>query len=313
MADALCSLPLIAALLARCAPPPPLATGYVDGEYVQAAPLATARIAEVMVRRGDVLRAGQVLARMDTADAQGTLDGAEARLLRAQSELADLSQGSRPEELAALEAAVTAARTAAEQARDDAAREESLSARGVSSRSQSETLRAAADVASAQLAQAEARLAAARLPARADRIAAARAAVAEAEAARDTARWQLDQRSIRADAPGIVSDNIREPGEIAGPAAPVVSWLPDGAVRLRVYVPEPALSSVSVGTRLAVSCDGCAPQTARVTWIADMAEFTPPVIYSRESRQKLVYMVEAAPEAPSTLKPGQIVEVRTAP
>ena len=92
-----------------------------------------------------------------------------------------------------------------------------------------------------------------------------------------------------------------------------MSWLPDGAVRLRVYVPEPALSSVSVGTRLAVSCDGCAPQTARVTWIADMAEFTPPVIYSRESRQKLVYMVEAAPEAPSTLKPGQIVEVRTAP
>lgn len=222
MVDALCSLPLIATLLARCAPPPPLATGYVEGEYVQAAPLATARIAEVMVRRGDVLRAGQVLARMDTADAQGTLDGAEARLLRAQSELADLTHGSRPEELAALEAAVTAARTAAAQAKDDAARAERLSARGASSRAQSDTLRTAADVAAARLAESEARLAAARLPGRADRIAAARAAVAEAEAARDTARWQLDQRSIRADAPGIVSDLIREPGEIAGPAAPVL-------------------------------------------------------------------------------------------
>ena len=56
---------------------------------------------------------------------------------------------------------------------------------------------------------------------------------------------------------------------------------------------------------VAVQGDGCAPQAARITWIADRAEFTPPVIYSREARQKLVYMVEAAPEAPSTLKPGQ--------
>ena len=73
----LCSIPFAVSLFSSCAAPAPLAVGYVEGEYVQAAPLATARIAEVMVRRGDVLRAGQVLARMDTADAQGTLDGAE--------------------------------------------------------------------------------------------------------------------------------------------------------------------------------------------------------------------------------------------
>lgn len=313
MADLLCALPLISALLARCGPPPPLATGYVEGDYVQAAPLVTARIDEIAVRRGDGVQAGQLLARVETSDAQGALDAAAARLQRTESELADLTHGSRPEELAALSAAVTAARSAASRATGDADREARLRARGVASQAQSDTLRAAADVAQATVAEAEARLEAARLPARADRIDAARAAVAEAAAARDTARWQLDQRSVRAARAGVVTDIIRNPGEIAGPSAPIISYLPDGAVRLRVYVPEPALAALAVGTRLAVACDGCGPLTARVTWISDRAEFTPPVIYSREARQKLVYMVEAVPEPPATLKPGQIVEVRVAP
>lgn len=313
MADLLCALPLISALLARCGPPPPLATGYVEGDYVQVAPLVPARISALEVQRGDVVRAGQVLARVETADARAALDAAEARLKRAESELADLTHGSRPAELAALEAATTAARTRAARATGDAEREERLSARGVSSAAQSATLRAAADVAVAALAEAEARLEVARLPARPDRIEAARAQLAETRAARDTAQWQLDQRAMRAEGPGIITDIIRSPGEIAGPSAPVLTYLAEGALRLRVFVPEPALASVSVGTRLEVSCDGCGPITARITWVSDRAEFTPPVIYSRETRQKLVYMVEAAPEPASALKPGQIVDVRVAP
>lgn len=313
MADFFCTLPLIAALIGACGPPPPLATGYVEGEYVQVAPLVSARVGSVAVRRGDVVTARQVLAQVETADAAAALAAAEARLQRADSELADLTHGSRPEELAALAAAVTAARADAARATADADREDALQARGVSSAAHAATLRAAAHVARAAVAEAEARLEAARLPARADRIAAARAAVAEARAARDTSRWQLDQRSLRAEGAGVITDIIRNPGEIAGPSAPVLSYLPDGAVTLRLFLPQAALASVSVGTRLAVECDGCDTVTARVTWIADRAEFTPPVIYSREARQKLVYMIEALPEPGDALKPGQIVEVRLAP
>lgn len=313
MVDFLCALPLISALMVRCAPPPPLATGYVEGDYVQVAPLVTARISEVAVRRGDLVTAGQILAQVETADAAAALDAAEAGLQRAESELADLTHGSRPEELAALEASLAAARANAASTAEDADREDRLRARGVSSQAQSATLRALANVAQAAVAEGEARLEAARLPARADRIEAARAAVAEARAARDNSRWQLDQRSIRAEGAGVISDIIRNPGDVAGPSAPVLTYLPDGAVRLRVFLPEPALSSVSVGTRLVVDCDGCDQLSARVTWIADRAEFTPPVIYSRETRQKLVYMVEAEPDLPGALKPGQIVEVRISP
>lgn len=313
MADLICMIPLISALMARCGPPLPLATGYVEGDYVQVAPLAAGRINEITVRRGDPVAAGQVLARIENTDAQGTFDASEAHLQQAEAELADLTHGSRPEELAALEAAVAAARASAARAHEDATREQQLSARGAAPRAQSDSLRAAADVADATLAEAEARLEAARLPARPDRIEAARAAVAASRAARDTSRWQLDQRSVRAEGAGVVTDIIRNPGEIAGPSAPILSYLPDGAVRLRVFVPEPDLSSLAVGARLAVACDGCVPLTARVTWISDRAEFTPPVIYSREARQKLVYMVEAVPEGEAPLKPGQIVEVRPAP
>lgn len=313
MADFLCTVPVIAAMLGFCAPPPPLATGYVEGEFVQVAPLVTARIEALAVRRGDRIEPGQLLAAVEDEDAGIAVASAEAAVQRAKAELADLQEGSRPEEIAALEAAVAAARANAERTTREADRQTRLSEQRVTSQAQLEAARGAADMAVAAVAEAEARLETARLPARGQRIAAARAAVAQAEAALEASRWQLAQRRLRANAPGTVTDILRHPGEVAGPSAPVLSWLPDGAVKLRVFLAEGALSSVAVGTRLAVECDGCRPLEARVTWIADRAEFTPPVIYSREARQKLVYMVEAVPIGDAALKPGQIVEVRPSP
>ena len=73
--------------------------------------------------------------------------------------------------------------------------------------------------------------------------------------------------------------------------------LPDGAVKLRLYLPEESFSAVAVGSLLDVHCDGCQPGlTARVSYVSPDPEFTPPVIYSLETRQKLVFLVEARPE-----------------
>jgi HlyD family secretion protein len=81
-------------------------------------------------------------------------------------------------------------------------------------------------------------------------------------------------------------------------------------VKLRLYIPEAAYAKVSVGDLLEVGCDGCASGLrARISYVADQPEFTPPVIYSLESRQKLVYLIEARPEGEHALKPGQIVNV----
>ncbi len=306
----LCSVPLIASLFSACTPAPPFATGYVEGEYVLVAPVATAEVAAIPVRRGDRVAAGAILVEMEREDAEIALAESRAALARAESELANLKEGRRPEEIRVLEAALTSARAEAAERDRAAERLARLAARGAATEAQRDDAATAAEVAHARVAQAEADLAVARLPARAQQIAAAKATVEGAEAALARAEWTLDKRRLTAPAPGLVADVIRTPGEIAGPSAPILSLLPDGAVKLRLYVPETLVSAVHPGGRLDIRCDGC-PGTAAatVTYVSDRAEFTPPVIYSRENRQKLVYLVEAAPDDGAGLKPGQIVDV----
>ena len=90
----------------------------------------------------------------------------------------------------------------------------------------------------------------------------------------------------------------------------MVSLLPPENVKVRFFVPEPRLGAVEVGGKVQVSCDACAPGlTALISYISPEAEYTPPVIYSREMRAKLVYLVEAKPRQPTALRPGQPVDV----
>lgn len=306
----LCALPLAAALFSACAAPPPFATGYVEGEFTLVAPVATAQIREVRVARGDRVPAGTVLVEMERRDAEIALAEAEAVLAQARSHLADLREGKRPEEIRVIEAALTSAVAQANEARRQRERMTNLAARGVVTDAQRDDAITAAEVAEARVAEIEADLAVARLPARPEAIAEAEAAVDGARAARDRAEWNQDQRTLTLDAPVVVFDVIRTPGEIAGPSAPVLSVLGEGAVKLRLYIPETAFPAVGIGTLLELRCDGCTDGLkARVTYVADKAEFTPPVIYSLENRQKLVYLVEARPLEQGDLKPGQIVDV----
>jgi HlyD family secretion protein len=135
-----------------------------------------------------------------------------------------------------------------------------------------------------------------------------------AEAAERQAAWRLDKRTITAPVGGEVTDVFRRVGELAGPNAPVVSILPAGGYKLVAFVGEPSLATLDLGDRLAVHCDACPDDlTATISFISDGPEFTPPVIYSVENRQKLVYRIEARLD-PGTrlLRPGQIVDVSTA-
>ena len=98
-------------------------------------------------------------------------------------------------------------------------------------------------------------------------------------------------------------------GERVVANAPVMVLLPDGALKLRFYVPQPRLAQVRVGSTVAVTCDGCpANLRATVSFVSPQAEYTPPVIYSRDNRAKLVFLVEAR-AANQALKPGQPVDV----
>lgn len=310
----ICSIPYVALLVGACAPAAPLAVGYVEGDYVLLAPIDVAQVREVSVRRGERVEAGAPIAALEAADAAIAVAQAEAALAQAEAQLADLRIGKRPEEIAVLEATQRSAMAQSEEAKRVLSRVSDLFKRGIASQAQFDEATMQVEVAEAAIGQAEANLAVAGLPARVEAIRAAESQVKQARAALDTASWKLDQRSIAAPASGRINDVIRNPGDIAGPTAPVASMLPDGAVKLRVYVPEASFSQVEVGEVLKVNCDGCRPGlTARVSYVSPDPEFTPPVIYSLETRQKLVYLVEARPEGDGgSLQPGQIVDVELA-
>lgn len=308
----LCAIPVISGLFGACAPSAPLATGYVEGDYVLIAPVETARVVSLDVARGDRFSDGQALVHLERQDAEIAVAQAKAARAQASSQLADLKQGKRAEEIAMIEASLNSARAQLAEAKRKLARASDLKSRGIASQADLDAASTNQELAEAKVAELEANLAASRLPARADQIKAAEAALEQANAALDNAKWRLDNRVLEAPADGTVSDIVRNPGEVSGPAAPVLTVLPDGAVKLKLYVPEKSRSSIEPGTRLTVRCDGCGGGlTATVNYVAPDPEFTPPVIYSLENRQKLVYLVEARPddEGRHVLQPGQIVDV----
>lgn len=311
MSGFLCAVPFIATLNWACPAPAPFAVGYVEGQYVLIAPVDTATIETLNVARGDMITANQPLAQLERRDAEIAVASAVASLANAESELANLNQGRRPEEIAVVEAGLASAQAQVAEAERILQRQSELLNRGISAQAEFDVASTNVLLANAKVEEFEADLAVANLPARPDVIKAAEAVVDQARAGLEQARWRLDKRTLSIGASGQVFDIIRNVGELAGPQAPVLSVLPEGAVKLRVYVPEPSLSHISVGDVIRVNCDNCDELAqAKISYISDHPEFTPPVIYGRDSRQKLVFLVEAEPLAgAAALVPGQIVDV----
>lgn len=304
-----CSIPVLANLLS-CGVNPPLAVGYVEGEYVLLAPIEVAQVETMLVRRGERVEAGQTLARFESRDASIAVAQAEAGVAVARAQLADLKVGKRPEEIGVLAATLDSHRAQAQLSRRTLDRTQDLFRRGTATQAQLDQARTQVEVDEAMIGQAEANLAVARLPARPETIRAAENQLRQAEQTLEEARWRLSKRVLVAPSAGRVDDVIRDPGDIAGPSAPVLSLLPEGAVKLKVYVPEADFAKVKPGAGLTVRCDACGEGlTAEVSYVSPEPEFTPPVIYSLETRQKLVYLVEARPAASTALQPGQIVDV----
>ena len=307
----ICTLPFVASLFSACAVPLPLASGYVEGQFVLLAPVEIAQIESIELSRGDRFGEGDVLVHLEQRDAEIAVATARAGIAQATNTLQNISHGRRPEEIAVIEASLQSAKLQAEDASREYDRQKALFDRGVIAKAKLDLATTQKDVSAARVSELNANLAVAKLPARPEEIAVANATVEQAEAALENAEWRLSKRSLTATSEGVVFDIIRNKGEIAGPQAPVLSLLPDGAVSLQVYVPQTNIAGLSVGSILSVDCDGCPDNlSAEITYIANEPEFTPPVIYSLENRQKLVFLVEAKPlEHSFRLKPGQIVSV----
>jgi HlyD family secretion protein len=132
----------------------------------------------------------------------------------------------------------------------------------------------------------------------------------EAEARLNSAKTRLARRKVASPATGTIQQIYFRPGEMVPAGRPVVALLPPGNVKIRFFVAEAVLPTISLGDTVTVRCDGCAPDlAARVSFISRTAEYTPPVIYSLEERAKLVFLIEARPQHPENLRVGQPVSV----
>jgi HlyD family secretion protein len=286
--------------------------GYVEGTYVYLSAESSGRVVARPAQAGARVNQGDVIFALDDSDQKEAVAGADARLAQAKAQLANLKTGKRDEEIAVLAATLSAARTALVSATDDYNRKLVLQQKGVVSQSVVDDAKAKRDSAQAQADAAERQLLVAKLPARPEEIDAAERNVAAQDAALAQARIQLDRRLIKAPAAALVEETFYEPGELVAAGRPVVSLLPDVNRKVRFFVPERQLASVAPGKQISVGCDGC-PEglKAEVEFIATAAEFTPPIIYSTDSREKLVFRVDARPLGDTTaLKVGQPLDIR---
>ena len=284
-------------------------SGYIEGEPLYLAAPVAGTVTAMYVARGDEVQAGAPLFAVDPQQSADAVRQAEAALAEARAQAIDARKGQRPSEIGVLSANLAAAEARSRDAQIQYRRTTELAAAGVASRQQLDDARAAAQQATAQVAAAQRQRETATLGARPDQVSAADARVRQAEAALSSAQARLAQVAPAAPAAARVEDVFFQRGEWAPANQPILSLLPDERIYVRFFAPERTLAAYRPGRVVRFSCDGCRQGlTARIVYVSPRPEFTPPVIYSRETRDRLVYLVEARPSV--RLNPGQPVDVQ---
>lgn len=286
--------------------------GYAEGEYILMGLPGSGNLEALYVRRGDSVTAGQPLFELEKTGEEADLQAAEGRLEEALAFRDNLLKGLRDSEIDEILGQKEQAEADLVLARQTLERQKALFAEGHVSEQRVDDARAVYDKAKGRVDELEARLVTARLPAREDEIRRANAAIGAARAGADAARYRLSKRQAAAPEDAFVFDTFYRVGEFVQANKAVVSLLPEKNVKIRFFVAEADLAGMKLGQKITVHCDGCGEGVAaRVTYISPDAEFTPPVIYSEDARQKLVYLIEAYPDDPAgfPLKPGQPLEI----
>src|SRR5512139_1425955 len=277
------------------APPPNELTlhGNVDIRQVELAFNASGRIGQVLGQEGDRVKAGQLLASLDTERLRLSLAQAEAQTAAQRQVVARYLAGSRPEEIHQARAQRDAARVAVVDAAAYYQRQADLVARHFISRQQADSAQFALDKARDQLKAAEASLRLAELGPRKEDIAAAQAALAANEAAEAVIKRDLQEGELHAPSDGVIENRILQPGDMASPQKPVFTLALTDPLWVRAYLPETQLGKIHPGMAAEVLTDSFPGKRypAWVGFISPSAQFTPKSVETREVRTSLVYQV----------------------
>jgi HlyD family secretion protein len=287
--------------------------GYVEGEYVRVGAPFAGTLEKLSVRRGEQVAVGTPLFGLEQENELAARRQAEQQLHSAEARLANLKTGKREPEVETVNEQLRQAVASRDLSSANLKRQEALFKSGFISSAALDDVRTKLRADEAHVAELRASLATMnQSTGRPDEIRAAEGDAKAAQEALAQADWKLSQRAIESTVAGRVNDTYYVVGDFVPAGSPVVSLLPPGNVKLRFYAPEPMLGRLKAGQTVSFSCDGCgAPMNATISFIADRAEFTPPVLFSKENRAKLVFLVEARPPADvaARLNPGQPVDV----
>lgn len=302
-------------VLAACqeSPPPVAWSGYAEGDHLYVSAPIAGTLVQVPAQPGQSVAAGAVLFQLEDALSQASLAEAQARVTSAQAQARNGLSGRRVPERAQVQAQLDQALAAAERARADWQRQQMLVAQGFVSAARAEEAETAWHQAQARVLEGRAAVRSAEQPsARPEELSAAQANAEAAVQGLAQAAWRQQQTRQLAPAAGVVTETFFRVGEYVQAGQPVLALLPPTHRKARFYVSERQLGALALGQPVRVRCDGCgADIPARISHIAPQAEYTPPVIYSNAQRAKLVFRVEARPDAAQAarLHPGQPLEV----
>ena len=284
--------------------------GYVEDDYVYAAAPSAGTITQIAVAEGQQVKTGDVLFTLDSKQQQSSYDAAKAQADAAQATLANLQTGSRPEEIQVTQAQLAKSQSDLALARQTLTRTLDLFRKGNASQSDLDTANSGVTSAQSAVDTLRAQIAVANLPARSQQVAAAQAQVTAAQAQASMAQAVLADRTVAAPEAGRIERLFFKTGEVAGAGVPVLSMSGADAMKVEFYVNEADRPQFALGQQVSITCDGCASGlTATISFFASDPQFTPPIIYSRDERSRLVFLTEAVMDQQAGILPGQPVSI----
>jgi membrane fusion protein YbhG len=282
------------------------ASGHIEATQVRLAAKVGGSLLEAPLQEGDTVHAGDLVARLDTADAEHELARARAEAEAADARLRLLLKGTRVEDLNRAEQQLAQAQAELDSANRDLERLEGLAKRGTATEKARDDARTRKEVAQRQVSGLRAELDKLTAGPRREEIEAARAQRAAAAAAVAGIQQRISEATVVAPRDGVITNRIGEPGEVLPPGAPIAVLTDLAHPWLNAYVDEPSLSRIKLGDSVEVRADGQPkPFVGKVSYISPAAEFTPKNVQTPEERAKLVFKVKVALDnASGVFKPG---------
>jgi len=305
---------LLLFFLGGCDSGNPTINGYIEADYVHYASSTSGILQTVAVTKGRQVEASALLFSLDNAKERQDYQQALSQLASENALLKDMQSGLRDAEIDVLHSQLNQAAAALSLAQSKARREQLQYQRKAIAEFEYE--KAVSDLQQKKSAvdEIKKRIAANALPARQDRYDAQAARVAMAQASLEKNRWILSNTQRTALTRGRVADIYYRPGEWVPAGNPVIALLPPGNIKVRFFISVAQLAHIKYGQRIEIINANVPTFAARVIYISPAAEYTPPIIYSNERREKMTFLVEAQPEdsqfAAEKLPPGLPVEVK---